>query len=289
MKRSILTTAAVFTALFFVAAVANADKFYFVGYGCFDDPNHWYDACIDGSPLNDIPGADDRAIICSTAWCYLDADITVDTINVQGLLNIGPCCTLTLENDNDNLGGGAGNDHSQIDGEVYLKSNGACCAALVFMGNDHVLGTNAPGSIIGTDSCCEIVLDSDNLDLISNITIRGALTITQSGGRSNTGFENDGEVHADTAGMLKIAENLIGDSSGLWCVSNSNATLKIDAPSAGAHSGNVCVSAGTLHICDTFTTTGCLNFTGGMIVVDIGETFSATCTAPSTDPNTCCW
>jgi hypothetical protein len=287
MKRSILTTAAVFTALFFVAAVANADKFYFVGYGCFDDPNHWYDACIDGSPLNDIPGADDRAIICSTAWCYLDADITVDTINVQGLLNIGPCCTLTLENNNDNLGGGVGNDHSWIDGEVYLKSNGACCATMVFMGNDHVLGTNAPGSIIGTDSCCEIVLDNDNLDLTIDITIRGALTIKESNTpRANTGFVNDGMIHANVDGVLEVDVDAIGYSTGPWCVSDDpDAVLRISSPSAAKHDGDVCVSNGTLDVDRTFTTAGSLCFTGGTIEVAPTITFSVD-GGGSCD---CCW
>jgi hypothetical protein len=245
------------------------------GSGNANDPNNWYtDNCEEHSAQDgQVPGVDDRGVICSGQTCYVTTNTTWDTANIQGTLNIQPGYTLTLQNDNNNLGHGAGNDHSVVDGTVNLQASGTY-GVLAFEENDHELAGS--GSIIGADDNCQIMLGNDYLDLTSSITIRGALAIVESGSQTDTSFINNGTVSANLAsGTLELAVDYLDDgtcSTGNWTVSASSAVLQFGVGST-LLSGNFSISNGTLDIDADVWTEGDMSFTGGTIDVADGASF----------------
>jgi hypothetical protein len=250
--------------------------------GAASNSNNWYtDSCECLLTQDGVPGANDRAVICSGQTCNVTANTTWDTVDVRddATLNIGASYTLTLQNNDNNLGGGAGNDHSLVeeDAAINLLASGGQYGTLAFTDNDHNLGhSNIPGSVIGADHGCQITLGSDYLDLTSSITISGALTITESGGGStDTRFINDHEVEADLAsGTLELDVDYLDDgtcSTGDWKVSASSATLLFSVGSTQL-SGDFNISnSGTLDIDSTVHTEGDLIFGTGVLDTTGGE------------------
>jgi hypothetical protein len=286
MKKTIFTTAAVLAALAFVGS-ANAATYYFYvdedgTPGNWNVAANWFDDnCETHTSAGAVPTASDRAVICSGQVCNVDAvdnTTTVDTLDVQGTLNIAPNDTLTVQNNDDNGTGGAGDNHSVVDGTLNLEKEDAepptTFGKLSFTINDHQI--TGSGSIVGAHDSCQILLSSNNLDLTSSVTISGALAITS--GASTTSFVNSspGLVYANANGTLEISPDSIGDSSGSWQVGNDpGAMLWINASSAATHDGSVTVGAGELNIDYTFRTTGHYTQTGGELDVASGVTFEA--------------
>jgi hypothetical protein len=252
----------------------DAKVYYFYasgGSGPANDPNYWYtDSCAVHTVRDDrVPGPDDRVVICSGQTCNVTEDTAWDTVDVDGTLNVQTGYMLTLQNDDDNLGGGIGSDNSNVDGTISLAGSGS---TLSFTSDHNVSGS---GSIVGQSNTAVIEI-ADNQTLTNTAAIEGPCQIVPAPCAVDTTFVNNGVVCANAAGTLEIAPDSIGVSSGDWCVSTSaNAIMHINAPSAGMHSGDICVSNGTLIIDNDFTTSGSLCFTGGTIIIANGVTFSA--------------
>ena len=196
---------------------------------------------------------------------------TADCVCVYGTLNIAPGITLTLH-------GANGNGASTIRGTVNLQYDpvSEAAATLAFIDNDHELKGN--GDIVGADHACKITLGSNNLDLISQIKIAGALRITEAGTPSSTSFTNGakGVVDADSTGTLEIVTiDSLAAGSGQWRVTGSG-MLRFSVAATG-ESGAFTVSAGTLDVRESVCTTGDLSFTGGTIDVASGKSFKAGC------------
>jgi hypothetical protein len=242
--------------------------------GSASNSSYWYtDSCaVHTVRDNRVPGPDDRVVICSGQECDVAADTTWDTVDVDGQLDIASNVTLTLQNDDDNLGGGIGSDNSNVDGTINLLGGGS---TLSFTSDHSVSGS---GSIVGYSNTAVIEI-ADSQTLTNTAAIEGPCRIipaTFPCGASGTTFVNNGAVCANAAGTLEVAPDSIGVSSGDWCVSTSaSAIMWINASSAGTHSGNVCVSNGTFDIDYDFSTSGSLCFTAGMISTANGVTFSA--------------
>jgi hypothetical protein len=257
MKRTLLTTAA-FIAVLLIGANAQADNTFNNASG-----NDW------NTPANwdqgHVPTAAENAVIPLGETCNVNiATAVADTIEVYGTLNIQSDCTLTLDN--------TSSSGSVIDGTVNLEwttGSPATYGTLAFTTNDHTLSySSSAGSIIGAGSECLITLGSDNLDLTSNVTISGALAITESGTRTSTSFINDGLVSADLAnGTLELAVDALDDgtcSTGDWEVCASGATLQFSVGSVKL-SGDFYVSDGTLDLDANVSTEGRPRFSGGTI------------------------
>ena len=286
MKRNtILTTAALFAAALFILdnPAAYAGTYYFHaggGSGNWSDGSKWYQTACNSGSTGTVPGAGDRAVICAGQTCNVDIAVdesnpfgaVADTIDVQGTLNIQDGKTLTLDNNNDNVA--ATPDGSVVAGTLNLQYTSSA-SELAFITSDHTL--TGAGSIVGANHATLITLGSNSLDLESQITIAGALQITESGTPTTTSFKNGsgGCVDADTSGTLEIVTvDSIAAGSGEWKVTASGANLKFSVAATG-ESGAFTVSAGTLDIDQNVTTTGDLTFTGGTIDVASGKTYQA--------------
>ena len=205
--------------------------------------------------------------VASGQTVTLKEDVTHCYMDVAGTLNIDPGVTLTLD--------GNGGATSTINGTVNLKADDGPpdFATLALVDNDHTL--TGSGSIVGANSGCEIGLGSNNLDLDSQITISGALRITDAGGATSTSFSNNGKVHANVASQtIELAVDSLGAPIGDWEVSAANAVLKFSVGSVWMF-GNFTVSAGTLDVDATVDTWANLTFTGGKIDVAANRMFRA--------------
>jgi hypothetical protein len=243
--------------------------FYVDGGGArnWDDPNHWYtDSCATHTAQASVPCS--RAVICAGQECDVNSGAAAETVEVYGTLNIKHDQILTLNN-------GSSAD-SEIDGTVNLEASGGQYGRLLFLENDHTLGhSGTPGSIIGADHGCQIMLGSDNLDLTSQVTISGALAIVELCALTDTRFINDHEVEADLAsGTLELDVDYLDDgtcSTGDWKVSASSATLLFSVGSTQL-SGDFNISnSGTLDIDSTVHTEGDLIFGTGVLDTTGGE------------------
>lgn len=102
------------------------------------------------------------------------------------------------------------------------------------------------GEIVGQESSAKILIAGPNRDLISSITIRGALEIGKLLGTSPTFTTAGGLIYADTNGTIKIStQGLFDDptaSATLYKVSHANATLQFSMECAGAPCPAICLS-----------------------------------------------
>ena len=167
-----------------------------------------------------------------------------------------------------------------IAGTIELKNAGPArwSSILEIAANDHTL---AGGGLIEGQHADARILVGDNVTFTNQIRIENTLQITEPfGGAANTTFINGtgGLVRANNAsGTLEIAVDTLGVSAGNWECSAGSAFLKLNyGSSAGTHSGDVTVSAGTLDVDESFTTTGDLTLTEGAEVnVAANKTFQA--------------
>jgi hypothetical protein len=278
MKRTILTTAALAAVILLVpAANANGRSLVSAGAGPadWDDTSSWY---LSGTTTNPGTPPDDGDSVTIRSGHQIDvasedSDAEADHISVEssGTLYIEQERTLTLD--------GTTSSTSYVDGLITLVQHPTegDDGSLEFTTTSHTLSPtdpNAPGSIVGQDQGCLIALRSNSLGLISEVTIRGALTITEVSATS-TSFINNGAVEADTGETLEVSPGSIGDSSGSWEVSAANGRLWINSSSSATHDGTVTVGAGTLDVDATFQTTSEYTQTGGTLDVAAGVTFSA--------------
>lgn len=171
-----------------------------------------------------VPGAGDRIVIPSTKTCTVTADATVDTMDVEGTLDIEPGVTLTLENDNHNdcPGGGTpghqcGPDDSEVSGAVQLFLDDDEGGVLFFDAEDHVV--SGTGSIWGQSADhCFIQIEGD-LVLTNQLAtalkgIRGSLTIDGLSGSTDGMLINEGIVEAES---IIVVNAVIDDIEGaLW-------------------------------------------------------------------------
>jgi len=255
MKRTILTTAAVFAALFFVAS-ANAATYYFTDHDSDQDwhnSNNWFTDCLETS-AGSIPGTNDRAVICPGAICDLTASDEVESIEVDGTLNIQPGTTLTLNN-------GSSSD-SVVDGTVALEASGTYGKLALKTANHTFTGS---GTIAGGNVGCQITLDTNNQVLTNSVTISGALAITKSGSPTGTSFVNSGKVRANTAGTLDIQVESSG--SGEWRAEATNAILQFQV-SPSSLAGPFYLSYGKLKVLSGIE----VSTTGDLATFDYGAT-----------------
>ncbi len=186
------------------------------------------------------------------------------TIDADGVLNVNDGGTVVLS------GGGT----PSIDGTINLlyTSSGS---TLAFTTSDHTLSyDSSAGSIVGANVACQITLGSNNLDLISYITIRGALEITdEAGSPTGTTFTNSGLVHANVSGTLLLDirgtlddGNVIVDTDDDRWQASTNASAKLEfASTIGTLSeleGDFVLSLGEIEINHALTTVGLLEISG---------------------------
>jgi hypothetical protein len=171
----------------------------------WSNANNW----LDSGSQTGVPMTDDRAVIPSNCICTIyDPNAVADTISVGGILDIQAGQTLTLDNDYDNLGGGAGTDNSSVTGTVNLKGSGS---ALGFIDNNHQI--SGGGKIVGWHNDAEIreYSSQPTLTIASGLTVRGALKVKM------TSLVNNGTVLADdgtTSGSRDTLELYSGTPSG---------------------------------------------------------------------------
>jgi hypothetical protein len=280
MKRMLPITAALLAAVFILAPIAQADTLTFreqtetspgSGVYAWSEPTNWQDTSE--PPQTGVPTTDDRAVIPAGTTCTILAtgsDVVADTVSVSGTLDIQAGRTLTLDNDYDNLGGGAGTDNSAVAGTIKLKESGS---TLAFAEQNHTL--SGAGAVVGEHNSAKMTIASSKT-LTSTTTIQGRLQIAPASGASSTGFVNDtgGLVLADAAGTLDMQADTVSGAGDWQVSSNGSAVLKFTTGSQSL-TGDLSVSTGRLDIADSITTTGTLDFSGGEIDVASGKTFTA--------------
>lgn len=189
---------------------------------------------------------------------YLDVDENI-TINSGGLMTIN----------------GSG-DTSDIASGKYIRIatvGVASYADLQFSVNHTVQGD---GSIDGVSDYARVRV-ADTMTLTSQVKICGILSIDEVTGTNPATLDNQGEVHADDAGVLNVAIGTIRDSTGdRWKTSGSdNAVLRISDDATGSNKlvGNIILGAdasppyhGTLDIQADVTSSGTLDQRAGTVI-----------------------
>jgi len=205
------------------ACAAQADVITFKG----TVSNRWHDPL--NWDLNEVPDADDRAVIEQGEDCVIDGtDATVQTIEVQqgATLTVNPSRTMTLVNkviDAQPLGGGSIGDtlvdsSIAVDGRLYLMHN----ATLKIEERGHTFA--GAGVINGFISTVEIVVD-ENLTLVNELagveggmkgsfTMRAVDTDDQDQTISPATFINKGIVESDDKAMILETTIEIADIQG---------------------------------------------------------------------------
>lgn len=197
-----------------VGAGANAGVIEFSGAqnNLWNNVNNWVGGVL--------PGAGDRVVIPAGKTCNLDISTTVDTLEIEGTLNILAGMTLELENDDHNHCTGGPfpscpqRDNHLVDGDGTVNigediANGD--AVLIVVSNDiHVF--SGTGRVAGLHVESELQIDTD-VTLVNQLDtdgggIRGSMIIRGlTGGDAPGGILNEGLVEAK--GTMVIAENTI--------------------------------------------------------------------------------
>jgi hypothetical protein len=296
MKRTILTSAAICTALLVLSPAALAE-YTWNGSTSEDwsNPSNWDKTNGDtGYPdsrsaivtIVEVYGGYDPGLDCdpnvgqlsiiSAGWLQTNTHtLTVDTsgeptgrlvIDSTSILDIEPWGTVDLDD---------GTDH-QIAGEIWIWPR----AELHFGSNASVSPYNSTyGEIEGWDNEYALITVASGKTLTNHIQITGAMQIQASGAT----FVNDGIVeanHSDTDNDKltcysgTFAGN--GDAHGTYKVSDPNSTLWFFTGITDATDleSNFEVTAGTLDIDTDVWTSGDLTFTGGTIDVAAGASFA---------------
>jgi hypothetical protein len=269
-NRHFLTTAALVVVAMFMLDVPAAqaiDKFFYNGGtpgNWSADANWWSDRNHTTSTTKPLNG--DTAIILTGETCNVDiTNGRADGFQVEGtgLLNIQAGKLLEIDS------------NSTIVPSSGVILEGAASELKI----SATLTISGDGSLEGKSNTALITI-ADGLTFTSETTIKGQLQIVQVAGGGTTRFINatNGLVHANVAGTIDLNVDALDDgtnrSPGNWQVSNASAFLKFST--AGTLlSGNFTVSAGILDINENVTTTGDLDFTGGKIDVESGDTFQA--------------
>jgi len=186
-----------------------------------------------------VPGADDRAVIPSGKICNVDSDTTVDTIEIEdtATLNVEADVTLTLEDDDDNVSGqGLGPsmpgtpvpDHSIIDGTLNLGDSSNGGATLEFTTKSHrfdgdglVFGFGDAEIDIAADIAFFNRLDKDGKGVAGRLSITGL-----TGGTENGKLINGGIVGGGAAGAIVLsASTVVEDLSGARWIADCKASI----------------------------------------------------------------
>ena len=258
----------------------NAEVRYFITTSGNWSTGGWNNISCGGGANALPPTEDDVAIICANNTCTVDIDPEVISIDVQtgASLIIPSARTLTLN------GGVPGNITSTIDGTVELT--GEIDVDLTAAQSEHTFAGG--GEIVGQQSSAKILIAGPNRDLISSITIRGALEIGKLLGTSPTFRTAGGLIHADTNGTIKIStQGLFDDptaSATLYKVSHPNAILQFSMVCDGAPCPAICLSKanfelieGTIKVDapDGLVTRGTVTAEPGTVFdIETGATFS---------------
>jgi hypothetical protein len=167
------------------------------------------------------PTAADRAYIPSGLTCTVDTTAaTADTLQVDGTLNIAAGMVLTLENDDD-IVGGAGADNSAVDGDIALQGTNS---ALRLSVADHTFAGS--GTLRGEADAAKIQI-LGGLTFTSEILIQGQLTVEKRSGTGSPTFDNQFRVWSNVDGgtiTLGSDVNLAddGDAGDFWKVGDAS-------------------------------------------------------------------
>lgn len=189
-----------------------------------------------------VPTASDRAVIPAGKICRINSeDAIADTIVVGksgvivGCLYIHPGCTLTLENNNNNID--AAPDDHEINGSVVMLRNPSgpptAGGSIAFTSLDHRV--HGDGIIAGSHPTLCVVSIAANIKLINRLNqaehgIRGSMTIAGLTGTTNGKFRNEGLVEASAKGTIVLASTtILEDTSGaLWSIGDCWSSLVFD-------------------------------------------------------------
>jgi hypothetical protein len=277
MKSRILTTAAIFAALMFVANVSAADKYYYHGQGT---PQPWsYDSsqgtCYWFSDAGHTtqttkPSSSDVALIESN--CYVDEDANCVSFAVSSskylILENGSGTGYTLRVF------GSGTSTIDPNATVQLTQSGS---VLQFLDSHTVSGD---GKIEGSDPSAEIQIGNAATarTLTSTTTIEGTLKIEPGDNATATmTFFNNGTVKAngtEDGDVLDVNPDVLGGSGKWWVTTDPDAELQFTKGSTSL-TGEFEVNNGTLDVLDNVETTDDLTFDGGEIHVAANKRFVA--------------
>jgi hypothetical protein len=259
---------------------------------------------------NGVPTHDDRVVIPSGETCNVVAngatvEFTIDTMEVDGVLNIDDGITLILENDDDNVAGGglgpSSPDDTTIDGIVNV---GASSGGTLFVKMlwptlaEHVFGGD--GTLRGFDDSVIRILGGDVFTSLLGASgangIMGSFTI-DTGSSATATFNNEGRIVADNNGLIVLDQFLILDdiADAIWEVNGTCQTgfSEMQFHRAATIDGDfVTDSHACFHFFEDVKTCGALvdEFCNGL-EVESGVVFSYAdyvggmfCTNPGTDP-----
>jgi hypothetical protein len=175
------------------------------------------------------PAAEDECLsVSSESTYFLTASATYGNLDIDGTLVIEAGVVLTLDGESGTCASGV----HVIDGSVVLEGSGS---TLRFIDTSQTV--QGAGDIEGQNNAAKIEIESGisftlMLDTAPNpdepFDLEGTLQITGSGS-----FINDGKVHANATGVLKV--NVASISGlGTWEASeSSSATLRFEFPDSG--------------------------------------------------------
>jgi hypothetical protein len=249
------------------------------------------------------PTAADRAYIPSGLTCTVDTTAaTADTLQVDGTLNIAAGMVLTLENDDD-IVGGAGADNSAVDGDIALQGTSS---ALRLSVADHTFAGS--GTLRGEADAAKIQI-LGGLTFTSEILIKGQLTVEKRSGTGSPTFDNQFQVWSNVdGGTITLGSNLlladvdddpsdfewrVGDSSGGFDAAmrflKSNGSLNGDfkVEQAGSQlimseTSGAEVDVATTGILEMDCDTSVFIASSGSSFAHDNDNFSGTCSAPGT-------
>lgn len=178
------------------------------GSSKWSNPNNW--------STDAVPTHDDRAVIPTDFHVVIDdGNYTVDTIEIEtnASLTIDPGFTLTLQDDDANLGGGGlldpdpcttltGGDNSIVDGALIIAANNPPTDAgtLAIANCNHTF--SGEGYIFGEDELSQITIATNRtlINQLATMGIAGGMTISRSATLRNEGLvEAEGVIVIETA------------------------------------------------------------------------------------------